>query len=255
MVKLNEKRILELIEAGGFSMRSASLKADLGETFVRDALKRGRVPSIDNLAALAKALGTNVNDLLEDEPVRELIRVPLEVWDPASPDAGAPEPGFAAGAPYEPKTAGARPEIDVTPGAGEGAIGEHVAVTIESGGTVTGHRVIAEWLFPIEYLRSELKASHAGTLVLEVKGDSMRPTLEPGDRIIVDTRQNAFGPDAVYVIDDGDGEPRVKRLEKILFSSPAAVLVVSDNPAHGSSQADLDRLRVLGRVVGRVSRM
>lgn len=48
-------------------MKTASLSAGLGETFVRDVLERNRKPSVENLAALARVLGTTVSYLLGDE--------------------------------------------------------------------------------------------------------------------------------------------------------------------------------------------
>ncbi len=48
-------------------MKTASLAAGLGETFVRDVLERNRKPSVENLAALSRVLGASVSDLLGDE--------------------------------------------------------------------------------------------------------------------------------------------------------------------------------------------
>ena len=189
-------------------------------------------------------------------------RVPLDEWDPAAPDAShidssqvGEEGGVVSGGqPYRPKIPGATPEIDVRPGAGHGTVGAEV-VAISSGGAVTGHKVVTEWMIPDAFFRHELQASPTGSLLMAVIGDSMFPTLAPGNRIIVDTRQNAFGADGIYVFDDGDGEPRVKRLSKVLFSTPPAVAVLSDNPSHPPQNALLENVRIIGRVVGQVSRL
>lgn len=81
----------------------------------------------------------------------------------------------------------------------------------------------------------------------------MSPSINPGDRVIIDTKQNYFGPDGVYVFDEGDGEPRVKRLQKILRSNQVAV--ISDNSIHQTQNIDIEELRIIGRVVGRIHRM
>ncbi|TGT36196.1 LexA family transcriptional regulator [Mesorhizobium sp. M8A.F.Ca.ET.165.01.1.1] len=198
-----------------------------------------------------------------DEVIREMVRVPLDQWDPAEPDHGShidssqvgEDGGVLSGAHrYTPKMPGATPEIDVRPGAGHGQVGAEV-VAISSAGTVTGHKVVSEWLIPDAFFRHELQASPAGSIFMAVVGDSMAPTLYPGNRIIVDTRQSNFGADGIYVFDDGDGEPRVKRLSKVLFSQPPAVTILSDNPAHPPQNALLEDVRIIGRVVGQVSRL
>lgn len=51
-----KKRLEGLIEAKGHNMKSLSLEAGLGETYVRDILKRSREPGIEKLQALARVL-------------------------------------------------------------------------------------------------------------------------------------------------------------------------------------------------------
>lgn len=202
----------------------------------------------ENLIAIAKALQCSVDWLATG------------TGDP--PNEGAVEPApeedsysaLASGESYRSRIPGARPEIDVRAGAGDGAIGEHEVLALGRNGSITGHRVLAEWYFPAAFLRGELKATPERIIVMEVQGDSMVPTLLPGERVIVDTSQARFGPDAIYIIDDGDGEPRVKRLRKVLTTNK--IEIRSDNPASGSNETvEGDELRIIGRVVGRISRL
>lgn len=202
---------------------------------------------------LAGPIGVASRDLMFDG--HELRRVaPDQAFSPDpefNPDGGQ---GFAAGQPYRPLTAGARPEIDVRPGAGQGQDGDRVAYAVGAGGVVTGHRVIAEWVMPPPFYRHELHANPDGTLFMQVVGNSMLPTLAPGDRVIVDTTQNTFGPDAIYVFDDGDGEPRVKSLKKMLGTSD--VRIISDNrDLYGEDLVPIQSIRIIGRVVGKVSKL
>jgi hypothetical protein len=156
---------------------------------------------------------------------------------------------------YTPNLPGASPEIDVRTGAGEGVVGQMSVFALPNGMTFSGHEVLSEWVFPASFLRNELKARNGRTIVIEVQGDSMRPTLEPGDRVIVDLSQNRFGPDgAVYVIADHDGEPQVKRLQ-VEEDEPLRIRIASDNPAVKDRVVGPERVKVLGRVVGRVSRL
>lgn len=256
-------RLQKLRKLAGYrSAREAALDNDWAESSYRSHESGSRTIGLDDAEKYAKrfrakgaADASGQWILYGGEGRPELRVVPFhEVeGDDSNFDADEYE-GVSAAHEYKPKLQGGRPEIDAKPGAGLGTSGQHVA--INSKGIATGHRVVAEWVLPEDYLRHEFGAVPSKVLIMEVIGDSMRGTLEPGDRIFVDTSQNVFGADAVYVIDDGDGEPRVKRLEKILFSDPPEVAIVSDNPAtKREERASLDTLRIVGRVVGRATKM
>lgn len=239
----------------GWTQEDAAAKAGMSLGGYRKLEYGERELKAPQIAAFAKLFGATSEEVMGDGAMHERVVVPFhEVeGDDSDFDADAYE-GVTSAQPYKPKLEGGRPEIDAKPGAGLGTTGQHVA--INSKGIATGHRVVAEWVIPEDYLRHEFGATPSKVLIMEVIGDSMKGTLEPGDRIFVDTSQNVFGADAVYVIDDGDGEPRVKRLEKILFSNPPEVAIVSDNPAtRREERASLETLRVVGRVVGRATKM
>jgi hypothetical protein len=153
---------------------------------------------------------------------------------------------------YDARIPGSIPELDVTAGAGEGTIGEYAQIHI-NGGTMMGHMVVAEWVFPDGYLQNTMKASSHHSVVMEVRGDSMDPTVRHGDKVIVDLRVNAFGNDGLYLISDGNRAPQIKRLEYVWKSEPPTVKVISDNPSHRDNQTmTLEELRIVGRVAGRV---
>ena len=154
---------------------------------------------------------------------------------------------------YRPKIAGAIPEIDVEAGAGEGRVGEVIALPIGSE-TYSGHRVIDEWLLPETYLSRVIEASAGNTLVIAVVGDSMVPTYSPGDRVFVDLSQNQLATDTVYVISDGFSPPQIKRLQRVLFTNPPEVRIISDNSNHESQTVPLQALTIIGRVTGVTSK-
>lgn len=52
-----KREIAERMNELGMSMKEASLKAELGETFVRDALKRDKEPAFKNLQKVRKVIG------------------------------------------------------------------------------------------------------------------------------------------------------------------------------------------------------
>lgn len=155
---------------------------------------------------------------------------------------------------YEPKAPGGIPEIDARAGAGAGQIGDLGVVMLRSGDTVSGHAVIREWNLPEEFTHHHLEITPGRTLILEVIGDSMLPTLLPGDRIVVDLSQTRFRADALYVIDDDFGEPSVKRLRRVAYSDPPTIEIISDNPTYGNDLVAADRVRIIGRVCGHMSR-
>lgn len=67
-----------------------------------------------------------------------------------------------------------------------------------------------------------------GRLVLVTgRGDSMTPTIQPGESLLVDTGVTAFDGDGIYLINAGNGH-QVKRLQ----DRGDAIHVVSDNAAY-----------------------
>lgn len=58
------ERLRSLMAERGLDMRSLSRKAGLGDTYVRDAIKRGRGGSIEGMASIASVLGVSVDFLM-----------------------------------------------------------------------------------------------------------------------------------------------------------------------------------------------
>lgn len=162
------------------------------------------------------------------------------------------DPGHVSSNGIKTKHVGAIAEVDVAAGAGEGALGEVVSVSIGDE-TYSGHPVVAEWVIPEEYATYTLGINVGRTLIIKVVGDSMAPTYQPGDRVIVDLRQRQLSVDGVYIISDGESPPQIKRLQRVLFSSPTEVDIVSDNPSHITQRVQLEFLHIIGRVAGKVT--
>lgn len=245
-------RIRSRLDALGLKPAAVAREAGLGPDYVRDVL-RGVKKSIstDNAATLARILRCDLNWLLTGEPSH------LSSEDVAAglPDRQTREnTGSTTLENYQSSLPGAVPEVDARAGAGNGSVGDHEVVTLRRGESFVGHKVISEWVFPSAFLRHELHIQTGGIMVLEVVGDSMSPTLESGDRVIIDTAHARPTPDGIYVIDEGDG-PMVKRLQLVRRSDPAEVRVISDNKNHEAYTLRLDDIRVIGRVSGRVTKM
>lgn len=174
-------------------------------------------------------------------------------YDPdSSPEAEESTQGFTREH-WTPSQQGAIPEIDGKLGAGNGHSGEIINIALKDE-TISGHKVVAEWLFPPEYLHNEVKVSPNGAIIMEVVGDSMQPTYMPGDRVIVDLHQNTITSDTVYAISDGFSEPQIKRIQRVPFTNPTEVRIISDNPSLETFTVELSRLTIIGRICGHLAR-
>lgn len=241
-------RLAELDLTPAAAARESGLKPD----YLRDVL-RGVKKSISGESAipLAKTLRCSVSWLLTDEP----DHIPSEEVAAGLPGSELHDSyGFSTEAPFKGDIPGSTPEIDARAGAGLGVVGEHEIIKVREGESVVGHRVVSEWLFPGPYLRHELRSNPAKTVVLEVIGDSMSPSLESGDRVLVDTSYQRPNPDGIYVIDDGDG-PMVKRVQLVRPSSPEQIKIISDNKNQETYTRLLSDIRIVGRVAGRLTSM
>ncbi len=124
-------------------------------------------------------------------------------------------------------------------------------------GALVGAVEVKDWLvFRRDWLERELHASESDLYLIEVDGESMEPTLRPGDTILVDHRsQGQITRDGIYVL-RMDGTLLVKRLQRL---PGRLVRVSSDNPAYQpfelSLDNDTDDLAIVGRVVWTGRRM
>ncbi|MCM2292271.1 helix-turn-helix domain-containing protein [Allorhizobium sp. BGMRC 0089] len=232
----------------------AQLLSTHGRPVTRGAVgnwERGAEVSIESLSALCKLAGVNLDWLAFNRPPK--MGNLVSSFDPDQHEPIGHEIENYSRESWKPAVNGAIPELDVRLGAGSGTVGDLINVPV-SNGTVSGHKIVAEWLLPEDYLRHEIKVSPSQTVVFEVIGDSMQPSFQPGDRVLIDLSQNHFSVDAVYAISDGYAEPQIKRLQRIPFSNPTEVRIISDNPALESFTVALDRLTIIGRVCGHIAR-
>lgn len=222
-------RVVERLEELGKSAREVSIEAGLGPDGIRD-IKRGRSPGPHRLKALAAELGCSVDDLL-----------------------GGPS-GRRAPAESSPPSATTIPEIDGTLGAGLGGATDLVNVTGDDGYTISRDAVLADWSLPEPYLTTELRVRAPNARIIAVVGDSMTPTLLPGDRVMVNTADRRPSPPGIFALWDGLGIV-VKRVEHIPGSSPPTLRIISDNPHHAPYERTLDEAHLIGRLVWYARRM
>lgn len=107
------------------------------------------------------------------------------------------------------------------------------------------------WLFPHTFLSQELRVPTNALLVVEAHGDSMSPTILPGERVLVNTGHKIPTPDGIYAIRDRFGELVVKRLHVVaaLPKEDLQIRIISDNTSHGVDQVRGDEIEIVGKVV------
>lgn len=139
-------------------------------------------------------------------------------------------------------------EIDVRAGLGGGGSTDHTLV-VHDGKTVDPVKS-ESWHFPNTFVRNELGRSQDRVRILETYGDSMAPTIQSGDRVIIDTDHRVPSPDGLYAIRDRFGSIVVKRLQALRRGNPPIIKIISDNPHHGEEEVTADELE--GAIIGRV---
>ena len=102
--------------------------------------------------------------------------------------------------------------------------------------------------FPPDLLRRITAAPAGGLKLLSVSGDSMSPTLEDGDLVMVDTGRRMPSPPGIFILDDGVGLV-AKRVDAIPNTTPPQLRLSSDNPAYSNYQRRIDEVHIVGRVV------
>jgi phage repressor protein C with HTH and peptisase S24 domain len=128
-------------------------------------------------------------------------------------------------------------ELDTRVGAGAGQLIE--------GGVKVGH-----WMMPRELMKLATAAGEDSVKVVSVVGDSMAPTLNPTDRVLVDTSDRLPSPPGIFVVWDGMGLV-VKRIEYIPHSDPATIRISSDNARYAPYERSLEEAHIQGRVIGK----
>src|SRR5487761_46063 len=127
-------------------------------------------------------------------------------------------------------------ELDVRAAAGDGLVGD-------------GVKIVEEWALPSAMVRQYSTAPSTELRIITVMGDSMEPTLQPGQRVLVDTGDRTPTPPGIFVVWDGLGLV-VKRVQTLAHSEPMRVKITSDNPKYEGYERSLAEAYIQGRVIG-----
>ena len=131
--------------------------------------------------------------------------------------------------------------------------GEMVEVTqldlslpMGSGATIDDYVEEEPVSFDLAYIRAFTRTPPARLRIARGVGDSMMPTLLPGDQVWIDsTRRNLDQSDKVWAVSI-NGAAAIKRLRPL---RDGKVLVMSDNKTIGDYEVDADELLIAGRVI------
>lgn len=135
------------------------------------------------------------------------------------------------------------PELDVRGTAGQGADGSFEIMQADPAESVVG-----QYSFPAAGFRQAFGANAAEVIIAEVRGDSMMPTLYPGQKVMVHTLDRVPTPPGIFYLWDGMGLV-LKRVELIPGSNPPMVRIKSDNPKYETYERTVDEAKINGRVI------
>ncbi len=113
------------------------------------------------------------------------------------------------------------------------------------GGPLRSEQIVDYLAFKIDWVKSRLKTEPRNLLLIEAAGDSMAPTLEDSDLMLVDLGEPRFRHDGIYVL-RRDHELAVKRIQR---RPDGSLLIRSDNSAYESLVVTTEAIHVIGRVI------
>ena len=134
-------------------------------------------------------------------------------------------------------------EVAVDARAGQGADGSFL-ISQEN----VSDAVVGTYSFPASGFRQAFGANAAEVVIAEVRGDSMMPTLYPGQKVMVHVNDRRPTPPGIFYIWDGMGLV-IKRVELIPGSNPPLLRIKSDNPQYDSYERTVDETHINGRVI------
>lgn len=221
MMTFRVDRLKARMSAVGLNQRSLAVAAGLHEDRVRNILRgRSRNPRADTVDALAIVLGVPATWLLGQTDAAKL--------PPSSVGIGEFGGSMAT-----------IPELDARAG------GDMLADVRSR---------IADWGFPAIWLVAIAGSGTDDIRVLEVRGNSMEPSLSSGDKVIIDRQQTIPSPPGYFVLRDGLGTV-IKQIENIPNSNPPCVVIKSVNRDYGAYEVASDQINIVGRVVAAIRRM
>jgi phage repressor protein C with HTH and peptisase S24 domain len=118
-------------------------------------------------------------------------------------------------------------------------------------GTLRSEQVVDYLAFKTEWVLTRLNADPRNLMLIEAIGDSMSPTLEDFDLLLVDLSEPHFRHDGIYVL-RRENLLEVKRLQR---RPDGSLNIICDNPAYAPAIIASDSVHVIGRVIWAAGRL
>jgi phage repressor protein C with HTH and peptisase S24 domain len=117
--------------------------------------------------------------------------------------------------------------------------------TRASRGALQSYQIVDFVAFKSDWLRRYFGVDPKNLMLIEAVGDSMSPTVDEGDLVLVDVREARFRHDGIYVIRSGH-DLSIKRIQR----RPDGKLIVrSDNPAYEPAIVSSESINIVGHVL------
>lgn len=218
------KKIDKLITDKGFNYRELSLKIGRKDSYIQQYVKYGyprRLKEIDRFR-LARLLGVDDKELMDDEIIASRV------------SGGTGEECLS----MEDKNAQVADEYQL---AGTDIVKLHLQ------GDVFYQEVIGKQYLSRNIWDDLSTAEAKAVKIIKVVSDSMKPTINLGDYVWVDTSYQTADTDGLYLFGSGR-DISIKRVQISPLDGTAEISC--DNDKYKSYQTpDISRLKVLGRIM------
>jgi phage repressor protein C with HTH and peptisase S24 domain len=205
-------------QARGLTQKKLALSSGIQQSYLSQLERGNRAGSPETLRAIAKILNVSTDELIEGPKSKDhFIQIPY--WGNEQYMDGG--------------------EVMVS----------HYKIEYGAGNGVTASEPKGMRTLPFreEWIRKSLQVDPQNLVMVDVSGDSMEPTLNNGEAILVDRSKRELKHDGIYVFQT-NSELFVKR---IMRQMDGKILVVSDNKKYESYVLDVTATNVFGRVVWR----
>jgi len=208
------EKLQQYMEEQGFNPTSLSRQINPNNLNIIADILSGKTknPRMNTIVSISEVLKVDVNDLLNIPQSRV-----ASANDASSTGVYVPEVSL--------KAAGADNILDTSNQAGE-------------------------WLLPKSFLRSHIDpAFFSSVIIVDCNGDSMSPTYNHGDYLLVNTGDTDASAGGVFVVWDGSSVA-IRRIRSV---SPAEYELICDNSNYPAMRTNKTDTLTKGRVLGRIS--